>query len=81
MVCDGQDPKNNLDITVRGGGGRGRGSTVGEGEEGLRVVRDDHCPLADSVFMVGGSHKALNLDVKRVIDMGTRLALNIQERG
>ena len=29
--------------------------TVGEGEESLGVVRDDHHPLADRVFTVGGS--------------------------
>ena len=31
--------------------------------------------------MVGGSYKALELDVKRAIDMGTRLALKIHEGG
>ena len=54
---------------------------VGEVEEGLGVVCDDHNPLSGRVFKVGGSHKALELDAKRDIDMGTRLALKIHERG
>ena len=51
MVYAGQDPKNNLEITARGGGS----STVGEDEEGLGVVCDDHHTLADIVFLGGGS--------------------------
>ena len=31
--------------------------------------------------MVGGLYKALELDDKRAIDMGTRMALEIHERG
>ena len=57
MVCAGQDLKNDLEITARGGeeGGRYGMSTVGEGEEGSGVVR--------------------------AVDMGTRLALKIHDRG
>ena len=51
--------------------------TVGEGEEGLGVVRDDHHPLANRVFTVGGAYKALELNAKRAINIGTRLALKI----
>ena len=56
------------------GGGYGS-SAVGEGEEGLGVVRDDHHPLADRVFTVGGADKYLELDSKRAINMRTMLAL------
>ena len=56
-------------------------STVGEGEEGLGVVRNDHHPLAERVFTVGGANKALELNVNRAIDIGTRLDLKIHERG
>ena len=54
---------------------------VGEGEGGLGVVCNDHHPLADIFFMVGGSYKALEIDAKRSIDMGTRLSLKIHEKG
>ena len=55
--------------------------TVGEGEEGLVVVRDDHYPLSGRVFTVGESYEALKLDAKRAIDVGTRLVLKIHKRG
>ena len=54
---------------------------VGEGEEGLGVVHDDHYPLSNIVFTVGGAYEAFNLDAKRDINMGTRLPLNIHKRG
>ena len=52
----------------------------GEDEESLGVVRNDHHPLADRFFTVGGAYEALELDAKRTINMGTRLALKIHER-
>ena len=54
--------------------------TGGEGEEGLGVVHDDHHPLAETVFTVGGAYEDLELDAKRAIDMGTSLTLKIHER-
>ena len=54
---------------------------VGEGEEGLGVILNYHHSLADRFFTVGGSYEALELEAKRAINMGTRLALKIQERG
>ena len=54
---------------------------VGEGEEVLGVVRDYHHPLANKVFTMGGAYEALDIDAKHAIDMGTRLALKIHERG
>ena len=56
-------------------------STVGESEEGLLFVRNNHRTFADRNFTVGVSHEALKLDAKRTVDMGTRLALKIHERG
>ena len=85
MVCAGQDPKNDMEITERGerkeGEGGGGLSTVGEGEEGLGVVPDDHHPLAVKFVTVGGKYEALELDAKRAIDMGNILTLKIHERG
>ena len=52
-----------------------------EGEEGLGVVFDDHHPLAEIFFTVGGENEALELNSKRDIDMGTSLALKIHKRG
>ena len=60
-------------------GGVDRSSTVGEGEEVLGVVCNDH-PLVDRVFTVGGSYKALEIDAKCAINMKTRLALKIHVR-
>ena len=83
MVYSGQDPKNDLDITSREGRRDREGvglSTVREGEEGLGVVCDDHHPLAERVFMMGGSYEALKLNGKHTINMKTRLALNIHGR-
>ena len=60
-----------------GGGGA---LTVGEGKEVLLVVRDDHHPFADRVFTVGGAYKALELNAKRAINMGTMLALKTHKR-
>ena len=54
---------------------------VGEGEDGFGVVRDDHHPLSDRFFTVGGAYKAFKIDAKRVIDMVNRLPLKIHERG
>ena len=60
MVCSRQDHKNDLEIIERGGRregeGGGRLSTVVEGEEGLGVVCDDHHPLSNRLFTVGGSY-------------------------
>ena len=56
-------------------------STVGEGEEGLGVVRNDHHLLADIVYTVEGSYEALELKSKRAINIGTRLVLKTHERG
>ena len=56
-------------------------STLGECEEGLGVVHNDHHSLADRVFTVGGAYEALNIDAKRTIDMVTRLDLKINKRG
>ena len=86
VVCAVQDTKNDMEITVRGGrmdqkGGGDGLSTVGEGEEGLGVVQDDHHPLANRIFTVGGAYKALELNAKRTIDMGTRIPLKINKRG
>ena len=50
-------------------------------EEGLGFVRDDHHPLDDIVFTVGGAYEALDIDTKRAIDMGTMLPLKIHQRG
>ena len=36
---------------------------------------------SDNVYMIGGAYKAGELDAKRAIDMGTRLALRIHEDG
>lgn len=36
-------------------------------------------PLEDKVFTIGGAYEAGELDAKRAIDMGTRLALKIHE--
>ena len=75
-----------MDITVRGGmregerGGYGS-STLGEGEEVLGVVCNDHHSLAERFFTVGGAYEALEINTKREIDMGTRLALKMHERG
>ena len=54
---------------------------VVEGEGGLGVVRDDHHPLADRFFTVGGAYESLILDAKRAIDIGTSLYLKRHERG
>ena len=54
---------------------------VGEVEEVLGFVRDDHHALADRVFTVGGAYKDLKLDSKHEISMGTRLAIKIHKRG
>ena len=62
------------------GGGYGS-SAVGEGEYGLVVLRNDNHPLANRVLIVGGAYEALEIDAKRAINMGTRLALKIHERG
>lgn len=35
-------------------------------------------PLSSKVYTIGGAYEALELDAKRAIDMGTRLALKIQ---
>ena len=61
--------------------GGDRSSMVGEGEEGLVVVRDDHRPITERVLTVGGAYKALELDAKCAIEMGTRLAMKIHKRG
>ena len=55
--------------------------TVGEGEEGLGVVRDDHHPLSDKVFTMMGAYKYLEINAKQSIDKGTRIPLNIHRRG
>jgi 2,4-dienoyl-CoA reductase (NADPH2) len=36
-------------------------------------------PLSSKVYTIGGAYEALELDAKRAIDMGTRLALKIQD--
>ena len=56
-------------------------STLGEGEEGLGVVRNDHHTLSDRAFTVGGAYESLEINTKRAIDMGIRMALKIHERG
>lgn len=38
-------------------------------------------PLAEKVYLIGGAYEAGELDAKRAIDMGTRLALKIHEEG
>ena len=78
VVCAGHDYNNNLEITVRGGNGS---LAVGEGEEGSGVVQDDHNPLVERFFTVGGAYEALDIDAKRVIDMKNSLVLKIHERG
>ena len=55
--------------------------TVGEGEEGLGVVQDDHHPLVDRVFTVGGAYGYLDINAKHAINMETRLSLKINDRG
>ena len=62
-------------------GGRREGLKVGEGEEVLEFVSDDHQPLSDRVFTVGGVYEALELDAKRAMDMRGRPAHKIQDRG
>ena len=47
----------------------------------MGVVRDDNHPLANRVLTVGGEYEALEIDAKHTINMGTRLALKIHERG
>lgn len=37
--------------------------------------------LADRVYTIGGAYEALELDAKRAIDMGTRLALKVHDEG
>ena len=50
---------------------------VGECKEGLGVVSNDHHPFTDRFFTVGVAYEVLELNSKRAIDMGTRIALNI----
>ena len=52
-----------------------------EGEEVLGILRDDHHPLANRVFTVGGQYESLELDTKRAINMINSLALKIHDRG
>ena len=54
---------------------------IGEGEEVLGVVHDDHHLLADRFFTVGGAYESLEVNAKRAIYMGTRLPPKIHERG
>ena len=54
---------------------------MGEGEERLGVVRNNHHHLTGRVFTVGGAYDALDLNAKLTINMGTRLPLKIQDRG
>ena len=55
--------------------------TVGEGEEVLGVVHNDHHTLVNRVFTVRGAYKALEIEENLTIDMGTRLPLKVHERG
>ena len=72
LVCTGKDSKNDLEISLRGGGWDGL--TVGDGGGGL------HNHLPDRVFTVGGAYKALEFDAKHAIVMGTRLNLKMHKR-
>lgn len=52
-------------------------------EEEAKAMRVDGDPgstwLSDKVYTIGGAHFAGELDAKRAIDMGTRLAFKIHE--
>jgi 2,4-dienoyl-CoA reductase (NADPH2) len=50
------------------------------GQVSKRDLTDNaHSQWKDKVFTIGGANEALELDAKRAIDMGTRLALKISE--
>lgn len=44
-----------------------------------KAAIDKGCKLASKVFTIGGAYEAGELDAKRAIDMGTRLALRIED--
>ena len=54
---------------------------VVEREEGLGVVRNDNHTLTERVFTVEVAYKALELNTKRAIGMGTRMPLKMHDRG
>ena len=54
---------------------------VGEGEGGLRVVRDEYHTLDVRVFTVEGAYESIELDTKRAIDIVTRLPHKLHGRG
>jgi 2,4-dienoyl-CoA reductase (NADPH2) len=47
------------------------------GQESLRTLNDDLKDVADPVYLIGGADMALELDAKRAIDQGARLAAKI----
>jgi len=48
------------------------------GQEALKTLYDPLKASVKNVFLIGGAYEALELDAKRAIDMGTRLAAVIE---
>lgn len=90
VTYDKIDKDGNLHITVNKGGGANEVKKVLEVDniitcagqvklDELQQKSMDHVDLASRVFTIGGAYEALELDAKRAIDMGTRLALRIKD--
>ena len=45
----------------------------------LEIASKDDSHMSEKVYTIGGAYEALELDAKRAIDMGTRLALKIDD--
>jgi len=45
-----------------------------------RIVDEADSDFSEKIYSIGGAYEALELDAKRAIDMGTRLALKIADK-
>merc|ERR1712232_1252297 len=45
----------------------------------LEIASKDDMNMSGKIYTIGGAYEALELDAKRAIDMGTRLALKIDD--